>query len=89
MTEDTIITIMQMSIKTIILSAAPPLLSALIVGVIVSVLQTITSINEQTLASIPKMLVVFLSLIMFGSYITSNVTELFNTLYGNLVYYVK
>ncbi|MFI3230416.1 MAG: flagellar biosynthetic protein FliQ [bacterium] len=80
---------MQMSIKTIILSAAPPLLSALIVGVIVSVLQTITSINEQTLASIPKMLVVFLSLIMFGSYITSNVTELFNTLYGNLVYYVK
>lgn len=89
MTEDTVITIMQMSIKTIILSVAPPLLSALIIGVIISILQTITSINEQTLASIPKMLVVFLSLIMFGSYITGNVTELFNTLYGNLVYYVK
>ncbi len=89
MTEDTIITIMQMAIKTIIFSAAPPLLSALIIGIIVSVLQTITSINEQTLASIPKMLAVFLSLIIFGSYISANVTELFNTLYGNLVYYVK
>lgn len=88
MSEDTVINIMQMAIKTVILASAPPLLLGLIVGIVVSIIQTITSINEQTLAFIPKILAVFLSLIIFGPFIISTVKELFLALYVDLVRFV-
>ena len=75
MSEDTVINIMQMAIKTVIFASAPPLLLGLIVGIVVSIIQTITSINEQTLAFIPKILAVFLSLIIFGPFIISIIKE--------------
>ena len=77
-----------MAIKTVILASAPPLLLGLIVGIVVSIIQTITSINEQTLAFIPKILAVFLSLIIFGPFIISTIKELFLALYVDLVRFV-
>ena len=88
MSEDTVINIMQMAIKTVILASAPPLLLGLIVGIVVSIIQTITSINEQTLAFIPKILAVFLSLIIFGPFIISTIKELFLALYVDLIRFV-
>lgn len=88
MSEDTVINIMQMAIKTVILGSAPPLLLGLIVGIVVSIIQTITSINEQTLAFIPKILAVFLSLIIFGPFIINTIKELFLALYVDLVRFV-
>ena len=81
MSQDTVIYIMQLAIKTVIFASAPPLLLGLIVGIVVSIIQTITSINEQTLAFIPKILAVFISLIIFGAFIINTVKELFLTLY--------
>lgn len=89
MSEDAVINIMQMSIKTIILASAPPLLLGLIVGIVVSIIQTVTSINEQTLALIPKILAVFLSLIIFGPFIISTIKELFLALYVDLVRFIR
>lgn len=83
MSEDTVIYIMQLAIKTIIFASAPPLLLGLIVGIFVSIIQTITSINEQTLAFIPKILAVFLALIIFGPFILNVMKELFLTLYSD------
>ncbi len=88
MSEDTVINIMQMAIKTVIFASAPPLLLGLIVGILVSIIQTITSINEQTLAFIPKILAVFLSLIIFGPFIINTIKELFLALYVDLVRFV-
>ena len=89
MSEDTVINIMQMAIKTVIFASAPPLLLGLIVGIVVSIIQTITSINEQTLAFIPKILAIFLSLIIFGPFIISTIKELFLTLYVDLVRFIR
>lgn len=89
MSEDTVINIMQMAIKTVIFASAPPLLLGLIVGVVVSIIQTITSINEQTLAFIPKILAVFLSLIIFGPFIINNIKELFLALYVDLYRFIR
>lgn len=89
MTEDAVIEIMQMAIKTILFASAPPLLLGLIVGVVVSILQTITSINEQTLSFIPKILAIFLSLIIFGPFMISSVKEIFLNLYSNFAHFVK
>ena len=88
MSEETVINIMQMAIKTIIFASAPPLLLGLIVGIVVSIIQTITSINEQTLAFIPKILVIFLSLIIFGPFIMNSIKELFLTLYVDLIRFI-
>ena len=89
MSEETVMNIMQLAIKTVIFASAPPLLLGLIVGIVVSIIQTITSINEQTLSFIPKILIVFLSLIIFGPFILSTIKELFLTLYVDLVRFVK
>lgn len=89
MDQDTVLTIMQSVLTTIILTAAPPLLISLIVGLIISIFQTITSINEQNLVFVPKILAVFISLLVFGAYMMSNVQDLYYELYNNLVNYIR
>lgn len=89
MSEDMVVNIMQLAIKTVIFASAPPLLLGLIVGIVVSIIQTITSINEQTLAFIPKILAVFLSLIIFGPFIISVIKDLFLTLYVDLARFIR
>ena len=69
MTPDMVIKLAEQSIYTIIIVSAPMLLIALAVGLIVSVFQAMTQIQEQTLAFIPKILAVFISLVVFGPWI--------------------
>jgi len=79
-----IINILTQAITTVVLSAAPMLLVAMIVGLLVSIFQATTQINEQTLAFVPKIVCVMLTLLIFGSYIFSMVggfvTRLFNSI---------
>jgi len=56
------------AIWVLIKISAPCMLMALTVGLIVSLFQALTQIQEQTLSFVPKMLAVFLSLILFGPY---------------------
>ena len=65
---------MQTAIWTVILTAAPPLIFGLILGVTVALFQAVTSIQEATLAFVPKILAVFLALIIFGTYMLNNLT---------------
>lgn len=69
-------------IWTIIKCAAPLLLVSLIVGLVVSIFQTITSIQEQTLTFVPKLLSIFITLLLCGGWIMNNcvtfLTELCN-----------
>lgn len=65
------------AVFTTIIAALPLLLIALIVGLLVSVFQTITSIQEQTLAFVPKILAVFLGVIIFGPFIGRQILEFF------------
>lgn len=89
MSEDTVIYVIQLAIKTVIFASAPPLILGLVVGIVVSIIQTITSINEQTLAFIPKILAVFISLIIFGSFILNIIKELFITLYADFSKFIN
>jgi flagellar biosynthetic protein FliQ len=67
MTEYLVIDIMQQSFKLALILALPAMASALIIGVLVAVFQAVTSIQEQTLVFVPKMLAVMLALILFFS----------------------
>ena len=63
-------------IWTIVKVAAPLLIISLIIGLIVSVLQTISSIQEQTLTFVPKFLAIMLVLVLFGGWMLNTVSEL-------------
>ncbi|MCL2463177.1 MAG: flagellar biosynthesis protein FliQ [Defluviitaleaceae bacterium] len=84
MTQDTILDLITDGLVTIVTCAAPPLLMGLAVGVIVSVFQAVTSIQEPTLAFVPKILAVLLSLILFGPFMLTTLTEYFQRLISNL-----
>ncbi|MBQ9610905.1 MAG: flagellar biosynthesis protein FliQ [Lachnospiraceae bacterium] len=73
MTTADVIDITTQAIWLIIKCAAPMLLTSLTVGLIVSIFQTVTSIQEQTLTFVPKILGVFLMLIITGDWMLNNI----------------
>lgn len=68
------IEICRKAIQTILMCAAPMLIVALIVGLLVSIFQAATQINEQTLTFVPKIVAVFLTLLIFGSWVIKVIT---------------
>ena len=84
MTEDKLLDLIRDGLMTVILCAGPPLAIGLIVGVSVSIFQAVTSIQEPTLAFIPKILAVLLSLIFFGPFMLNTLTGFFRSLIGGL-----
>ena len=75
MTQDVIIDIFTQTLVLIIKVSAPMLLVSLVVGLIVSILHTVTSIQEQTLTFVPKLLAIFLTLILAGNWILTMLKE--------------
>ena len=73
----------------IILSSMPVLLVAMGVGLLMGIIQTATSIQEQTLAFIPKILAVIVSLVVFGPWIFRMVGDMTINLLSNLHRYVN
>ena len=69
--------------------SAPVLLVSLIVGLIISIFQTVTSIQEQTLTFVPKILAVFLSIIVLGNWMLTQITEFMNRLWSNFSLYTR
>ena len=84
MTQDVVLDIIRQALFTVMLTAAPPLAIGLLAGLIMSIFQTITSIQEPTLAFIPKILAVLLSLILFGPYMMNQLIGFFQYVVGNL-----
>ena len=77
------------AIKTAISLAAPMLVAGLAVGLLVSIFQAATSINEMTLAFIPKMLAEAVALIFFFPWMLQTMVAYTTNLLGNLAYYVR
>ena len=86
---DDITAIAQTAIFTIIKCAAPLLLVSLCVGLIVSIFQTVTSIQEQTLTFVPKILSIFLALILLGHWIMNNMVEYISNLWTDFGAYIR
>jgi len=74
---------------TIVKVSAPLLLISLVIGLIVSVIQTITSIQEQTLTFVPKFLAIMLVLVLCGGWILNEVSELFVDLMDQIPTLIK
>ena len=82
MTNQTVLTIAQEALQVTVLVSAPLLLTALLVGLLVSVFQAATQINEMTLSFIPKLLAMFAALVVSGPWILSMLVVYMQRLYS-------
>jgi flagellar biosynthetic protein FliQ len=77
------------AIKTSIMLAAPMLLAGLLVGLLVSIFQSATSINEMTLTFIPKMLAVACALLFFLPWMIQKMLTFTTNLFANMATYIR
>jgi flagellar biosynthetic protein FliQ len=82
MTTADVVDITAQAIWLILKCSAPMLLSSLVVGLIVSIFQTVTSIQEQTLTFVPKIITEFTMLIICGDWIMNNILEFIQDLFS-------
>ena len=84
MTPETVITLIQRAMEVLVLLAGPILLSVLAAGLIVSVFQAATQINEATLSFIPKLLIAFLVFVLAGPWMIGVITDYTTRLFQSI-----
>ena len=89
MTIDDVAAIASNALFTIIKCAAPVLLVSLCVGLIVSIFQTVTSIQEQTLTFVPKVLAIFLTIMLLGHWMLNNMVGFMENLWAGFSLYIR
>lgn len=89
MTIEMVTSMASQALYCVITTAAPALLVSLVVGLIISIFQTVTSIQEQTLTFVPKLLSIFLTLIIAGNWMLNNMITLMQNLWSDFAVYVK
>lgn len=88
MTTDAIADMAMDALYLIIKASLPVLLVSLIIGLVISIFQTVTSIQEQTLTFVPKIICVFTALILFGPWMMNSMVEYMTELWNSFSYYV-
>ncbi len=89
MTIDDVVKITNDALYTICITSAPVLIISLIVGLVVSIFQTVTSIQEQTLTFVPKILAIFISLIIFGHWMLNTMVDFMVNLWHDFTIYIR
>lgn len=84
MTADTVIVLGQQALEVTLLVSAPLLAAALFTGLLVSIFQAATSINEMTLSFIPKLLVMLVVLILAGPWMITIMTDYMSRLFSSI-----
>jgi len=84
MTQVVVLDILRRAFITIVTVAGPVLVIALVVGLLISIFQATTQIQEQTLSFVPKIIAVILALIIFGNFMLNTIVSLTRDLYAML-----
>ena len=82
MTVEAVLDVAVETIWTIIITSAPLLIISLVVGLVISIFQAVTSIQEQTLTFVPKILSIFIGMMIFGSFILNTIIEFMTELWN-------
>ena len=88
-TQEAVLDIAREAIYTTIITSAPLFLISLIVGPIVSIFQTVTSIQEQTLTFVPKIIAIFLVMMLCGSWMLDTMSGFMTDLWSKFSYYIS
>lgn len=84
MTVESVMNLFYDAMKVMLMVSSPLLLSALFCGLIVSIFQAATQINEQTLSFIPKIVIVLTSCVVFGPWMLTTLLDYTRTLFNSL-----
>jgi flagellar biosynthesis protein FliQ len=84
MTSQSVLTLAQQALEVTVLISAPLLLTALAVGLLVSIFQAATQINEMTLSFIPKLLAMFGALVLGGPWMLETLVDYMQRLYSSI-----
>ncbi|MFB5673607.1 flagellar biosynthesis protein FliQ [Paenibacillus terreus] len=88
MTSEFIISLAGQAVYTVLVVSAPMLILGLVVGLIISIFQATTQIQEQTLAFVPKIVAVLLALLLFGPWILQTMVDFTYNILDNLYRYI-
>lgn len=89
MTEELVIQLGQEALKVTAMVAGPLLIATLVIGLVVSIFQALTQINEATLTFIPKILIVALVLLLAGPWMMDLMSNYTINLFENIASYVR
>lgn len=89
MSQQDVINIARNTLWIIIETSMPLLLVSLVIGLIVSLFQTLTSIQEQTLTFVPKLLAIFIAIMIMGSWILHTIVNYMTQLWSNFAQYIR
>ena len=78
----TVINIARQTVWIIVKTAVPVLLVSMIVGLVISLFQTLTSIQEQTLTFVPKLIAILLTLMLLGAWMLNQITGFMGNLWN-------
>ncbi len=84
MEQDFVMEVTNQAMKVAMMLSAPMLIGALVVGILVSIFQAVTQINEQTLSFIPKILVIVIALVIFSPWMIEILTSYTHDLYVSI-----
>ena len=85
---DDVVRIVSQGLFLVIKLAAPSLLISLIIGLLISIFQTVTSIQEQTLTFVPKIVCVFLGLMLLGNWMLTDMKDYMIELWSDFARYI-
>ena len=89
MTPELFIDLASRTLRTALILAAPPLIASLIVGVLISLFQSVTQMQEQTLVMVPKMLVIVIVLLLFLPWMLQTLLSFTSQLIISIPSYVR
>lgn len=89
MTTEVVTDMMQEALFLVLKTAAPLLIISLVIGLIVSIFQTVTSIQEQTLTFVPKMVGMFVGLMLLGHWMLNEMSGYMEELWRNFTIYIR
>ena len=89
MSIDDVTTVAGEALYLIIKTSAPVLLVSLVIGLVISIFQTVTSIQEQTLTFVPKIVCVFMSIMVLGHWMMNEMTEFMTRLWTDFSIYIR
>lgn len=89
MTTSDVVTIARDALFNIIITSAPVLLVSLVIGLVISIFQTVTSIQEQTMTFVPKILGIFIALMLLGHWMLDIMTNFMTDLWSDFSIYIR
>lgn len=89
MSTEMVTDMMQEALFLILKTSAPLLIISLVIGLVVSIFQTVTSIQEQTLTFVPKMVGMFVGLMLLGHWMLNEMSTYMEDLWRNFTIYIR